>query len=392
LLQKTQINRVNYIDWLRVGAMFLLLFFHTGRLFDKDTWHIKNAVLNQGVTFFNGFFNIWHMPLFFILAGASVWFALDRRSGRQFAMERVLRLFVPLVFGVLIIVPPQVYYERVFDGDFSGSFLAWYPNTFQGTYNLDNPASGNLSWHHLWFLAYLFFFSLILLPLFLYFKNQRHRHVISRIAIFLQKPGAIFLPAVPLIIINLVLIPIFGFGKHDLVTDWATNVFYITIIIYGFLLVSDSRIIKSVQQAMIPALIAAILFGLGIYIIDNNIVATSDRLKDMTLLVFYGLDCWLWLMVVLGAGSVWLNFNNKLLKYCSDAVLPVYILHQTLIVVIGYYVIAWDTAVAVKYFFVVFCTLGGSLAIFELIKRFNITRFLFGMKWIGAKDKSKGKI
>jgi glucan biosynthesis protein C len=377
-MQKTQVNRVNYIDWLRVGAMFLLLFFHTGRLFDEDNWHIKNAVLNQGIDTFNGFLNIWHMPLFFLLAGSSVWFAL---TGRQFALERVLRLFIPLIFGILIIVPPQVYFERVFDGDFVGSFWAWYPNTFQGTYSMDNPASGNLSWHHLWFLLYLFVFSLVLIPFFLFFKNQRHQYLISKLALFLQKPGAIFLPAVPLIIYNLVLIPIFGFGSHDLVKDWAADIYYITIIIYGFLLVSDSRIIKSIQRGWLPSLIVACVFGLGIYVVDSDVIASGDAIKEVMLLTLYGLDCWCWLLVILAAGSRWLNFNNKLLRYSSDAVLPVYILHQTLIVVIGYYVISWNTSVAAKYFFIVFAVLVASLAVFEVVKRFNITRFLFGMKW-----------
>ena len=89
---KTQVKRVNYIDWLRVGAMFLLLFYHTGRLFDEGGWHIKNAVLNDGINIFNRFLDIWHMPLFFLLAGASVWFALSHRSAQGFAWERVLRL------------------------------------------------------------------------------------------------------------------------------------------------------------------------------------------------------------------------------------------------------------------------------------------------------------
>jgi glucans biosynthesis protein C len=320
------------------------------------------------------------MPLFFLLAGSSVWFALNQRTARQFALERVLRLFVPLVFGILIIVPPQVYYERVFDGNFSGSFLAWYPNTFQGTYSIDNAASGNLSWHHLWFLTYLFFFSLILLPVFLYFKNPRNRHVITRLALFLQNPGTIFLPAVPLILINLVLIPVFGFAKHDLVTDWATNIYYITIIVYGFLLVSDNRIINSIQRSIIPALIPAIIIGLGIYMV-SNVITLNDNLEQIILLICYGLDCWLWLLVILGTGSLWLNFTNKLLRYCNDAVLPVYILHQTLIVVIGYYVISWNISIAAKYFIVVLLTLAGSLALYTVVKRFSITRFLFGMKW-----------
>ena len=64
-MKNQQADRQHYIDWLRVGAMFLLLFYHNGRLFDNEPWHIKNAVLNQGIEIFNRFLDIWHMPLFF---------------------------------------------------------------------------------------------------------------------------------------------------------------------------------------------------------------------------------------------------------------------------------------------------------------------------------------
>ena len=368
---KNQIERQNYIDWLRVGAMFLLLFYHTGRLFDAETWHIKNSVLSNGVNAFNYFLALWQMPLFFLLAGASVWFALSNRTPGGFTKERVLRLFVPLVFSILIIVPPQVYYERIFDGDFTGSFLAWYPHTFQGTYSMDNAAAGNLSWHHLWFLLYLFVGSLLLLPLFWHLKSEKRKLLISRIAGFFEKPGAIFLPMIPLVIFNLVLVPIFGWGSHDLISDWATFTFYTTIFFYGFLLVSDNRILRVVQRNLYISLIAAVVFSLV------RVVLEMDGPVSMS---FYAIACWCWLLVIIALGVRFLNFGNNLLKYASNAVMPVYILHQTLIIIIGFYVVQWNIGVAPKYFLVVTATLLGSLAIYEVVKRINVTRFLFGIK------------
>jgi glucans biosynthesis protein C len=376
---KAQVERQNYIDWLRVGAMFLLLFYHTGRLFDEPAWHIKNAVLNEPINIFNRFLDIWHMPLFFILAGASVWFALGKRTAGAFAWERVLRLFVPLAFGMLIIVPPQVYYERIFDGDFTGSFLAWYPNTFHGAYSMDN-ANGNLSWHHLWFLAYLFVFSLLLIPVFRYFHAEKRKPLISRIAGFMEKPGAIFLPSLPLVIFNLTLRPIYGGGNQNLINDWANFLFYITIFFYGFMLVSDSRFLQLIRRYRVTTLIAAIVLSLGIYFLENGIISPPEIVSDIVLLIIYAVACWCWLMAIIGTGSLILNFTNKVLSYATEAVLPVYILHQTIIIVLGFYVIQWNTGVAPKYFFIVLATLAGSLAVYELVRRFNVTRFLFGIK------------
>ncbi len=356
--------------------MFLLLFYHTGRLFDEPGWHIKNAVLNSGINGFNRFLDIWLMPLFFMLAGASVWFALGRRTPGEFAKERALRLLVPLIFGILIIVPPQVYIQRVFDGDFTGSFLAWYPNTFQGAYSNDNPLSGNLSWHHLWFLAYLYVFSMILLPLFQYFRKENRKPLISRIAEFMERPGAIFLPAIILIVFNIALRPIYGWGNQNLINDWANFLFYITVFFCGFLLVSDDRILQIVQRNRFKALIAAAAFSLAIY----PSMTSTLPLPGAMILTFYAIACWCWLIAIIGIGSRLLNFTNQVLRYASDAVLPVYILHQTIIVVLGFYVIRWDTGVAPKYFFIVIATLVSSLAIYELVRMTSVTRFLFGIK------------
>ena len=379
---KAMADRQYYIDWLRAGAMFFLVFYHTGRLFDLEPWHIKNLESSFAIHVFNRTLDIWQMPLFFLLAGAAVWFSIGKRSRREFARERFLRLFVPLIFGMLIIVPPQVYFERVFDGDFTGSFLAWYPNTFHGTYQMGS-ADGNLSWHHLWFLAYLFVFSLILLPLFWYLRREDKKSHISRIALFLAKPGAIFLLAIPLVIYNLTLRPIYGYGNQNLINDWANFLFYITVFFYGFLIVADSRIVQVIHKNRFTALFAAIVCTVALYLLETDILVLPETIagKDwIILLTLYAIDCWLWLLAILGIGRQLLNFTNRVLRYASDAVLPVYILHQTIIITLGFYVIQWHTAVAVKYFFIATATLLSSLGIYEIVRRINVTRFLFGIK------------
>lgn len=317
------------------------------------------------------------MPLFFLLAGAAAWFALGKRIPRQFAGERFLRLFVPLIFGMLVIVPPQVYFERIFDGDFAGSFIAWYPNTFRGTYNNDRP-DGNLSWHHLWFLAYLFTFSLLLLPLFRYLRQKNKEPLIARIAGFMEKPGAIFIPAVPLALINLVLRPIYGYGNQNLIADWANLPFYASVFFYGFLMVSDKRLMQVVHRNRFTALIAAVACIVVIYTIETDILTLV--FAEPLLLVLYAFASWCSLIAIAGIGRQLLNFSNRLLRYASDAVLPVYILHQTLIITIGFYLTQWKVALEAKYFIVSIGTLLSALAIYEVVRRISVTRFLFGIK------------
>jgi ABC-type sugar transport system permease subunit len=144
------------IDWLRVGAIFLVFVVHSAQIFSPiESWHIDSPESSRLLGQFTVFLGPWIMPLFMLLAGASAWYARRRRSDREYLQVRVARLLVPLVAGTLLVVPPQVYYRRLFRGEFEGTFLAFYPSFFDGVF-----PEGNLSYGHLWFIAYLFLYML----------------------------------------------------------------------------------------------------------------------------------------------------------------------------------------------------------------------------------------
>ena len=158
------------IDWLRVIAVVLLLVpYHTYRIFDTfETWYVKNDQLSTALNWFMIFGNAVAMQLLFLLAGAATWFALRRRSGVQYAKERLMRLLIPFVFGVLVLVPPQSYFGLRNHSDYAESFLQYYPRFFE--FKLEDPGGyylGGFTPGHLWFILYLFVLALVALPLFL---------------------------------------------------------------------------------------------------------------------------------------------------------------------------------------------------------------------------------
>jgi glucans biosynthesis protein C len=379
-------DRQYYLDWLRAGAMFLLVFYHSGRLFNDDAWHLKNATASTGLDTFLAVIDLWQMPLFFLVAGAAVWFSIGSRGAGTFAKERVMRLLVPLIFGMLVLVPPQVYVERLFDGDFTGSFWAWYPHTFQGMYSTGDATTGNLSWHHLWFLAYLFVFSMLLIPVFRYFRREDKKMLIQKIAAFFSKPGVIFLPAVPLVIIDLTLRNMYGYGNQNLYNDWANFLFYIFVFFYGFMLVSHPALIQAAKRHTWAVVVVLAVFIPIIVLIEDRPLGETALLP-----ILYSISTWAALLLWLGLAARFLNFTNGLIRYANNAVLPVYILHQTLIVCIGYYVIQWNWPVAAKYPFIVAMTLIGSLLIYEIVRRIGVTRFLFGIKTGAVKKLPEAK-
>jgi len=179
--------RLYYIDWLRVLAMVGIFLFHNARFFDVfSDWHVKNASTSLGASVLVGFMDGWIMPLFFLIAGAGTYYSLKSRRARQFIQERSLRLLIPLIFGMFVIVVPQAYFEAVSHGE----QLAGY-NFFQ-IYGLYLQTLPELHWFHLWFLVYLFIFSIITLPIFLS-RSSTGRSVISRLAMAFNQPWALIL-------------------------------------------------------------------------------------------------------------------------------------------------------------------------------------------------------
>lgn len=370
-------ERRHDIDWLRVLAMLVVFYFHNAMFFNDSWWHLKNEQRSLGMSIFTAFVSQWMMPLFFMISGAGTWFSLASRTAGQYALERLKRLFVPFAFGTFVIIPPQVYLERIDKGQFHGSYWQFYPHFFEGVY-----PKGNLSWHHLWFLIYLFVFCLIALPLLLRLRGQAGQRFLARLASFCLKPGGMFLLAIPIVVIEIALRPRFA-GLQTLVTDWANFFTYLTLFIYGYLLVSDARFGQAIRRHGLAALTLAIAtFVLG------AALALNDREPERGYSLGYALwstlrvfNSWFFLIAIFWLGQSFLSFTNGLLRYANEAVLPFYVLHQTVIIIIGFYVIRWNLGIMAKYLIISTLSFLAIMALYDLvIKRTNPTRFLFGMR------------
>ncbi len=380
-------SRLHYIDWLRLAAVFLLFFFHTARIFDpEEEFYVHSASTSQAL--FDIFIRPlapWHMALFFLLAGASTYFALGHRSGKQYAKERLKRLFIPFVFGVLVLIPPQSYLGLVSHSDYSRSFFAWYPNFFNLQFDdIDGYFMGGHTWGHLWFIIHLFVYSLIALPLFLYFNRESGRRLTSRVAGVFSKPGVVLL--FPLVILVTNEFPEIVGGNP---------LFYITFFISGFILMSDSRFMEAIdRQRLMLAILGPLVLAVIMIMVGTeswpHLPGWADDVVDGYI------DCfvpWFVILAMLAYGRRLLNFTNRLLKYLSEAAYPLYILHQTIIVIIGFYVVQWDIATGAKFAVIVLLALVASVLSYDLlVKRTNVTRFLFGMKPVTADGKPGRKM
>lgn len=363
------------LDWLRVIVFGLLIFYHVGMFFVPWGFHIKNNQIYQWLIYPMLFVNQWRLPILFVISGMGTAYALNSRSGAAFAKERITRLLLPLIAGIILIVPPQVYFERISKDQFSGSYLDFWPaNAFIGIY-----PEGNFSWHHLWFLVYLVIFSLMLIPAFLYLRKYTSVGLLKVMRkITLQRFGLYWL-IIPLFIWEAFLEPFFP-STHAFWGDWFNVVNYLTLFFYGFLLISVKDIFWKIVADNKGWYLTAGIFGFSIFLIIK-IAFEDSMLIHFIEAVFKVFNLWSWILALFGYTTCYLQKTNKFLTYSNEAVYPFYILHQTITIGIGYYLQNLEIAFAAKFSIMAVGTFGISWLIYEfLIRRFNWVRPLFGLK------------
>ncbi|MCF8241365.1 MAG: acyltransferase family protein [Melioribacteraceae bacterium] len=376
-----QTIRRHDIDWLRVLAFYLLIFFHVGMVFVPWEFHIKNSETVSWIENLMLWSNQWRLPLLFLISGIVLFYSMGKRSGKAFFAERSQRLAIPLVFGMLVVIPPQIYFERLFNGAHYANYWEFWETVF----NFVAYPRGSLSWHHLWYVLYILIYSIVAFPIFKYLRGDKSLKFKNRISNVLKKyPSAIYLICVPLYFFYIYLADIFP-TTNDFIRDWYKHSIYFTLFLAGFLISSVDGFWDAIVQKRKNSLIMGL--GSGIVLMVFIWGETFEILyqKYFWFVYIYGVFKWMaiavWLLAILGYGKVLLNKPSKALSYANESVYPLYILHQTVELIFAYYIVQLDWGVLPKFALLVFITFGVSLVLYELIiKRYNITRLFFGMK------------
>ena len=369
-------KRTPEIDCLRTLAVWLLIPFHTAMIWCGGNFPLKEGTISRPLEYFTGFVHQWHMPLLFVLSGLGTSLALRKRGTLEYVKERTLRLFVPLVFGTFVVVPPQIYYERVNQGRFEGSFLSFYPHFFEGIY-----PTGNLSWSHMWFVAYLFVFSLICVHPFQRLKREESQ-ALRRIHHWASRRGGLLLLALPIVLSEVSLRAAFP-GLQNLVWDWANFFTYLFLFAAGFLLAQGEGLWKFVDRdRWIFTGVALLLMGAGIAL---HVVEMAPSIGYhpawMGFMVLRAFNLWAWVLMCLAWGRRFLRCSPPVLPAITRSTYPFYILHQTVIVVLGFRVMRWDLPLPVRFATIALGSFLLTYLLYDLlVRRTRATRFLFGVK------------
>lgn len=372
-------TRLVYVDWLRVLAVLGVFVIHVGEVFNPwDEWHITNAARSRLVGEVVVLMAPWIMPLFMLLAGVSAWYSLQRRGNGAYLGERLARVLLPLVVGTLLLVPPQVYLERRLRGQFSGSFWAFLPHFFDGIY-----PNGNLSWHHLWFLAHLFAYSIIALPLFRHWQRPSGRAQLRRIARWCAGPGGIFWLALPLVLERHALWSVFP-ERHMLTSDWSNHALLLVAYVYGFILAGEPLLGADIDRqwgrALAVACASTVLLVAGTW---------ADLLPDrlpppyspgyLLFWSWYAVGAWAWMVALLGIGRRVLTRETLVLRYGREIGYGWYLMHQPVIIAVAFVVVQWRAGIPLELMVLTVASLAGTLLGAELLRSIPVARRLFGL-------------
>ncbi|HEY5824546.1 MAG TPA: acyltransferase family protein [Cyclobacteriaceae bacterium] len=338
------------IDWIRVIAIGLLLIYHIAIGFQP--WGIMIGFIATEKTWGSlwipmSMLNVWRIPLLFFVSGMGVYFALQNRNWKQLLIERASRILVPFVFGIFVIVPIHLYLWRYY-------------------YKMDliyQPDPG-----HLWFLGNIFAYVVLLLPLLFYLKRNENGTLASFIRKVLSHPIGL-LPVIGAFILEALILKPYPYEMYA--RTWHGFFLGILAFFFGFCFVlsGDSFWKMILKWRWLFIALAIVLFTIRITVFQMNV--------PISLLVTES-DCWI--ISVLAFGYRYLNHPGKALNYLSQAAYPVYILHMIFLYLGAVLIFSLDIAAPVQFILLLLFTVAGCFGFYELSRRVNIIRPLFGLK------------
>lgn len=383
--------RLAYIDWLRFVVVLCLAPFHAaisftgmGSVYVYDT-PVRDILLAGGtpanigpsaLTAFTVFMDNWFMNLLFLVSGIGATISLRKRTGVQFLGERCNRLLLPLLICTPLVISVQSWLGALSFGKFSGSFFAFFPLFFR---------SGNFNLGHLWFLAYLFVFSALALPLFLAIQRKGQASRILSFARRFARMPMILLPALWTCLLEALFRPGWP-GSFNLVNDWAVFTLNLSFFLAGYIVGAVPDLLQAIEKHRL----ATLILGLAAFfarIATFSVVAVPDGYNAANIVAqaFRGMAAYGLVMAALGYGQRYLNGQGKVLGIARDLSFPLYILHYAPLTAATYLLLnsglsiwtRWILAVAASWSFV---------AMFTFLARFiPVVRDFFGIRKPAAK-------
>ncbi|MEZ0309831.1 MAG: acyltransferase family protein [Ramlibacter sp.] len=373
-------NRRHDIDALRALAFLLVILYHVAMYYVADwQWHLKSPHAAQWLQWPMRALNVWRMDLVFLISGVAIGFLRRGQSAGGLLRERSARLLLPLAFGMAVVVPFQPYAQAVANGSIQPGFGDFLVRYFSGGPWPRGAFDGwdfGVTWNHLWYLPYLWLYTTILvvmLPVLDSSWGQRLRRAFTG----LRGIGLLVLPVLPMLLYSAVLWPRFRV-THDLLHDGWLHAVSFSLFIYGYWIGTDqgfwAEATRMRRQTLAFAGLMLLLF-LGLQADSVPILVSRQALRWMA-------DFYMWaaILAILGWGHHKLNRPWPWLAWANESVYPWYVLHQTLIIALVWWLAPLNLGPWIEPALLVLGTVAGCWAITALVRRSRWLRPLFGLK------------
>ncbi|MYM66829.1 acyltransferase family protein [Pseudoduganella sp. FT55W] len=376
-------NRLYYFDWIRIFAFFVLILYHTGMYYVTWDWHVKSPHASDAIEPLMILSSPWRLGLLFMISGVATAFMLKKFRLGALLKQRSWRLLVPLIFGMFVIVPPQAYFEVVekvaYQGgyqEFMQLYVTSYKGFCRGTDCLDMP-----TWNHLWFVAYLWAYTMAA-GLIVWLLGARFDAVSNALGRLLSGWRIIVLPVLVLAAARFALVDRFP-TTHALTDDWYNHAHYFFLFALGALLAMQAQFwtkVEALRWTSLTLWLSSWALVVCYWSIPEALANTPEVQQWKP--VFRSIYClcqWAPILTVCGFGHRHLNFDSAKRRYLTEAVFPVYILHQTLIVSMAHWMKPIKLAPAIEGVFLIVLTFAISFGVFEVVRRIAVLRPLFGL-------------
>ncbi|GGY95039.1 acyltransferase family protein [Pseudoduganella plicata] len=374
-------SRLYFLDWLRIIAFFLLILYHTGMYYVSWDWHVKSPHAGSAIEPLMLLLSPWRMSLLFLIGGVAAGFLLTKPAHGCFLRERSRRLLPPLLFGMLVVVPPQPFCEVIEKLGYAGSYIDFmrlyltaYHGFCRGTDCLDLP-----TWNHLWFVAYLWTYTVVLWLVVRLAGNARLAAAGVRLARLLTGWRALLLPVAALALVRVLIKPWFE-ETHGLVDDWYLHAVYLPLFLAGVLLARQENFWRELERLRFVALGIA-LGGWGLFVCLHALPEPVYAWRGFPVLAACVRSPFQWCAIVALCGFArrYLHADGAARRYLTTAVFPVYIVHQTLIVGMAMLLKPLRMAPVAEGAVLVVLTCVFSFGIYEAVRRVALLRPLFGI-------------
>ncbi|WP_167958027.1 acyltransferase family protein [Anaerosporobacter faecicola] len=350
--------RKYYIDNLRILCIFLLIPFHTTMIYNTlgETFYV-NGTPKESLTFVNLGVYPWWMTGLFVLAGMSTMYAFERRTGKQYLQERIRKLLVPLLSCLVFVVPMQTYIADRFHNGYQGNYFE-HLKIFL-TITDWSGYDGHFTPAHTWFILYLFLISSVTLPLLLWYRNKKKKLDGTKINM-----AILICLGIPVVVLEDVL----NVGGKSFAQFGAC-------FLIGYFVLSDEHVLERLQKYSTPLGIT------WVALIGTRCFLHAKGYEDsIYFIILYSLLEWIGILAMLGLGRRFLNHNWKFTRHFVKAEFSLYLFHQTIVIMVGYWLIPYIKGVYAQYVLIIILSFIISYLLYQICRRFNVTRFLFAIK------------